>query len=88
MKLEISRPMFEKKKAQISNCIKVCPVGPELSHADGQRDTTKLLVAFCNFANAPKDRSSTACILLTSKDAGVYENAEESDQTCMQDNMT
>ena len=63
-------------------------MGPEFFHADGQRDTTKLLVAFRNFANASEDRRSTACILLTSKDAGVYENAEESDQACMQDNMT
>jgi hypothetical protein len=35
-------------------------VGAEISHADGQTDRqtdnmTKLIVAFCNFANAPKN---------------------------------
>jgi hypothetical protein len=39
--------------------MKVCPVGAELFHADGrtdgQTDMTKLIVAFRNFANAPKN---------------------------------
>jgi len=26
----------------------------ELLHADRQRDVTKIIVAFCNFANAPE----------------------------------
>jgi hypothetical protein len=43
-----------RKQSRISNLIKVCPVGAELFHADGQTDTTKLIVAFRNFANAPK----------------------------------
>ena len=30
------------------------PVGAELSRADGRTDTTKLIVAFRNFANAPE----------------------------------
>ena len=30
------------------------PVGAELFHADGRTDMTKLIVAFRNFANAPK----------------------------------
>jgi hypothetical protein len=30
------------------------PVGAELFHADGQKDMTKLIVAFRNFANATK----------------------------------
>jgi len=38
--------------------MKILPVGAELVHADGwtdrQTDMTKLIVAFCNFANAPK----------------------------------
>ena len=34
--------------------IKIRPVGAELFHANGQTDTTKLIVAFRNFANAPK----------------------------------
>jgi hypothetical protein len=57
MKLEFSRPIFE-KKAQISSFIKIRPVGAELFHADrqtnGQTDMAKLLVAFLKFANAPK----------------------------------
>jgi hypothetical protein len=42
------------KKVQISSFIKICPVGAELFHADRQTDMTKLIVAFRNFANAPK----------------------------------
>jgi hypothetical protein len=34
--------------------MKIRPVGAELFHADGQTDMTKLMVAFRNFANAPK----------------------------------
>ena len=38
--------------------MKICPVGAELFHADGQRDSQtgmmKLIVAFCNFVNVPK----------------------------------
>jgi len=36
--------------------MKIHPVGAELFHADGQTDMTKLMVAFRNFANAPKNR--------------------------------
>jgi len=36
------------------------PMGAELFHADrrtdGRTDMTKLIVAFCNFANAPKKK--------------------------------
>jgi hypothetical protein len=39
MKLKFSRQIFEnKKKAQISNFIKIRPVGVELFHADRQTD--------------------------------------------------
>jgi hypothetical protein len=38
---------------KISNFVKIRPVGAELVHADGRTDTTKLIVAFRNFANAP-----------------------------------
>ena len=45
------------KKAQILTLIQNRPVGAELFHADGrtdvQADTTKLIVAFSNFASAP-----------------------------------
>jgi len=43
------------KNTQISNFIEIRPVGAELFHADGQADTTKLIVAFSNSANAPKN---------------------------------
>ena len=37
--------------------MKICEVGVEFLHADKQTDgqTTKLIVAFHNFANAPKN---------------------------------
>jgi len=35
--------------------MKIRPVGAELFHADGQADRTKLIVAFLNSANAPKN---------------------------------
>ena len=50
-----------RKKAQMSNFIKICPVGKEIFHADGRTDMQKLTLAFRNFANASK----TACIPLT-----------------------
>jgi len=34
--------------------MKLCTEGAELSHADGRMDITKLIVAFLNFADAPK----------------------------------
>ena len=46
------------KNTQIPNFTEIRPVGAELYHADGQTDgqadTTKLIVVFSNFANAPK----------------------------------
>jgi len=33
--------------------MKICPVDIDLSHADGLIDTTKLIVAFRDFVNAP-----------------------------------
>jgi len=35
--------------------MKIRPVEAKLFHADGRTDTTKLIAAFCNFANAPKN---------------------------------
>jgi len=35
--------------------MKIRPVGAELLHADGRTDMTKLIAAFHNFANAPKN---------------------------------
>ena len=55
------------KNTQISNFMKIIPVGAELFHANGRTDgrtdrqadrrtnMTKLTVAFGNFANAPKN---------------------------------
>ena len=39
---------------QISEFLKIRPVEAELFHADGRTDMTKLIVAICNFAKAPK----------------------------------
>jgi hypothetical protein len=47
------------KNPQISDFIKILPVGAELFHADGRTDTTKLIVAFRNFAISQKN--STFC---------------------------
>jgi hypothetical protein len=38
----------------MSSFMKIRLVGVELFHADGRTDMTKLIVAFCNFAEAPK----------------------------------
>jgi hypothetical protein len=50
----------EFQKSQISNCIKIRPVGTEVFHADrqtgGQTDMTQLIIAFRSFANTPKTR--------------------------------
>jgi hypothetical protein len=35
--------------------MKIRPVGAQLLHADGQTDVKKFMVAFRNFANAPKN---------------------------------
>ena len=34
--------------------MEICPFGAELFHAGGQTDTTKLIVAFNNYANVSK----------------------------------
>ena len=43
------------KNTKISNFMKIRRVGAQLLHADGQTDVRKLMVAFRNFANAPKN---------------------------------
>ena len=46
MKLEFSRQISNKSsEAQISNSIKIRPVGAELFHVDGRTDMSKLTVA-------------------------------------------
>ena len=62
MKLKLfSKDFF--KNPQISNFMKLLAVGDELFHADGRTDMTKLIVAFINFANAPKSLSYDFTIL-------------------------
>ena len=53
MKLEFSRKIFE-KNIQIPNFTEICPVRAEFFRADGQTNM-KLIVAFRNFTNAPKN---------------------------------
>jgi len=57
MKLEFSSHIL--KKATNIKFFKLRPLGPQLYHADGWTDKqtymTKLIVAFGNFANAPKN---------------------------------
>jgi hypothetical protein len=48
------------KKFYVLNFIKIRPVEVELVHADGQTDMTKLIVAFRNFVNAPKNYLNAA----------------------------
>jgi hypothetical protein len=50
--LEISGQIFI--KILISNFMKIRCLGSEFCRVDGQKDTTKLIVAFRNFANEPK----------------------------------
>jgi hypothetical protein len=52
MKLEFLHRVS--KNTKIWNLMKIRPVGAEVFTADGRRDMTKLIVAFCNFAYAPK----------------------------------
>jgi len=58
MKSEFSRHIFE-KKTLISNFMKIRPVRAELFHAyeraEGYKGMMKLIIAFRNFANAPKN---------------------------------
>jgi hypothetical protein len=44
---------FPRQITEISNFMKLCPVGAELFRADWQTILTKLIVAFRKFANAP-----------------------------------
>jgi len=51
IKLEYSGQIFQN---QIPNFTNISPLGAEFFHADGQTDEKKPIVAFRNFANAPK----------------------------------
>ena len=43
-------------KLEFSYFMKIYPVGAEILRTDRQTDTTKLTIAFRNFANMPKNR--------------------------------
>ena len=47
------------KNTQISNFMKIRPVGAELFHADGQADVTKLIVAFAILRTPPLNDKGT-----------------------------
>ena len=57
-RLHVKNPLFQSdfNATCLSNFMKIRPVGVELLETDGQTDMTKLIVAFRNFANAPKMR--------------------------------
>ena len=46
------------KHTQISNLMKIRPVGAKLFQADRQTDMMKLMVTFCDFTNMPKNQKS------------------------------
>ena len=54
MELKFYEQIFE--KSLNIKFIKIRPLWYELFHADGQTDMTKVIVAFRNFANAPKNQ--------------------------------
>jgi hypothetical protein len=49
------------KNTEISNFMKIRPVGAELFHADRRTDMTKLMVAFRDFTNALTNEKSQGC---------------------------
>jgi hypothetical protein len=59
MKLEFSRQIFL-KNTQISNFVRIHPVGVDFFHVDAKTDMTKLIVTLRSSVDAPKN-----CILLT-----------------------
>jgi len=56
-------------KILISNFMRICPVKAELLCEDGRTDTTKLTVAFRDFAKAPNNPVLPA----TSRDVREYQ---------------
>ena len=62
MKLEFSRQIFV--NTQISNFMKIRPVGAELCHADRRTNMTKQTADFGKFAKAPKNE--------TAKGSGIH----------------
>jgi len=62
------------KNTEVSYFMKIRLVGAELLHSVGRTDTTKLIVAFCNFANAPKNN------LITKVTSEFLQNVRSSDR--------
>jgi hypothetical protein len=52
------------KNTQISNFMKIHPVGAQLPHAHRKRDTMKLIVTFRNFANVPNNPKKKKKIII------------------------
>jgi hypothetical protein len=75
MKLEFSGQFFFSKNTQISNFMKIRLVGAELFHADKRTGMTKLIVAFRNFSDAPKNQGRRIFTLDCSEKTSVL--AEE-----------
>ena len=82
IKLEFSRPVLE-INIQLSNFKKTYSVGVEFFHADGQTDgrtnMAKLIVAFRNFTNAPKNVNISVLTFAVSVNYGAVlpESLEE-----------
>jgi len=47
----------QKCETEVSNFMKIRPVGTELFHVGGRADMKKLITAFHNFANGPKTQN-------------------------------
>jgi hypothetical protein len=64
------------KNTKISNFMEIRRAGAELFHADGQTDMAKPIVAFRNFANAPKilDRVTLMDIALVQHGQHIVED--------------
>jgi hypothetical protein len=60
VRLERSLTLLDRiwKNTEISNFMKILPLGAELFYTDGQTDTKKLTVALRNFGSATKHHSS------------------------------
>jgi len=52
--MNLNYPHMFSKNTEVSNFMKIRPVGAEFLHLEGRTDTTKLIVAFRDFARAPK----------------------------------
>jgi hypothetical protein len=67
VKLSLNLDMLNRfsKNLQISNFIKILPVGAELFHADGRTETTNLIVAFWNFVISKRNSMFRHTVVLS-----------------------